>query len=49
MLAVLIRVFGPLSGTGYLLMIDLSAVGWMLAFALFTWVYWPVLSREKAT
>ena len=48
MLAVLIRVFGPLSGTGYLLMIDLSAGGWMLAFALFTWVYWPILSREKA-
>ena len=48
MLAVLIRVFGPLSGTGYLLMIDLSAAGWMLAFALFTWVYWPILSREKA-
>ena len=48
MLAVLVRVLGPLSGSGYMLMIDLSAAGWMLAFALFTWVYWPILSREKA-
>jgi uncharacterized protein involved in response to NO len=48
MLAVLIRVLGPLSGSSYLLMIDLSAAGWMLTFALFTWVYWPILSREKA-
>ena len=46
-LAVLIRVLGPLSGNSYILMIDLSAAGWMLAFALFTWVYWPILSRER--
>ncbi len=48
MLAVLVRVFGPLSGKNYMLMIDLSAAGWMLAFALFTWVYWPILSRARA-
>ena len=47
MFAVLIRVLGPLSGSSYLLLIDLSAAGWMLAFALFTWVYWPILSHEK--
>jgi len=45
MIAVLIRVLGPFSGENYLLMIDLSALGWMLAFAIFTWVYWPILSR----
>lgn len=45
MLAVLIRVLGPLSGGSYMLMIDLSAAGWMLAFGIFIWVYWPILSR----
>jgi len=48
MLAVLVRVLGPLSGQGYLMMIDISAMGWILAFALFTWVYWPILSRPRA-
>jgi len=47
MIAVLIRVLGPLAGTNYLLMIDVSAVGWMLAFAIFVWVYWPVLTRPS--
>jgi uncharacterized protein involved in response to NO len=28
-------------------MIDLSGAGWMLAFAIFTWVYWPILGRAK--
>jgi len=48
MLAVLVRVLGPLSGENYMHMIDLSATGWVLAFAIFTWVYWPVLSRPRA-
>ena len=48
MLAVLVRVLGPLSGQGYLVMIDTSAMGWILAFAIFTWVYWPVLSQPRA-
>ncbi len=48
MLATLVRVLGPLTGKSYLLMIDLSATGWMLAFAIFTWVYWPILSRPRA-
>jgi len=47
-LAVLVRVLGPLSGQGYMLMIDLSATGWILSFAIFTWVYWPILSRPRA-
>ena len=46
-IAVLIRVLGPLTGTSYLLMIDLSAAGWILAFAIFLWVYWPILTRLK--
>ena len=47
MIAVLIRVLGPLTAGNYLLMIDLSAAGWISAFAIFTWVYWPILSRKK--
>ncbi len=49
MLAVLARVLGPLTGGDYMLMIDLSASGWILSFAIFTWVYWPILSRPRAT
>ncbi len=47
MLAVVLRILGPLNTNNYMLMIDLSALGWMLAFGLFTWVYWPILSRTK--
>jgi len=47
MVAVLIRVLGPLSGQNYLMMIDLSAAGWILAFGIFVWVYWPILTRQK--
>jgi len=47
MIAVLIRVLGPLTGTNYLVMIDLSAAGWMLAFTIFVWVYWPILTRPS--
>lgn len=47
MLAVLIRVLGPLSAQDYLMMIDISALGWVLAFSIFTWVYWPILCRPR--
>jgi uncharacterized protein involved in response to NO len=47
MLAVLGRVLSPLTGNAYLAMIDFAAAGWMLAFALFTWVYWPILCRPR--
>ncbi len=46
-IAVLIRVLGPLSGKSYMMMLDLSAAGWMLTFAIFTWVYWPILGRAR--
>jgi len=49
LIVVLLRVLGPLTGSGYIVMIDLSAAGWMLTFAIFTWVYWPVLTGPKAT
>ena len=46
MIAVLIRVLGPLGGSGYLVMIDLAAAGWMLVFVIFSWIYWPILTRK---
>lgn len=45
MLAALVRVFGPLTGIDYLSLMDLAAAGWVLAYVLFCWVYWPILSR----
>ena len=48
MIAVVVRVLGPLSGKAYMLTIDVSATAWIFSFAIFTWVYWPVLSRPKA-
>jgi uncharacterized protein involved in response to NO len=47
MFAVLARVLGPLNGAVYMRMIDLSAMGWILSFAIFTWVYWPILTRPR--
>lgn len=46
-LAVIVRVLGPLTGSAYILMVDVSAAGWILAFSIFTWVYWPILSRPR--
>ncbi|NOR18622.1 MAG: hypothetical protein GQ538_00865, partial [Xanthomonadales bacterium] len=47
MLAVLLRVFGPLISSHYMLMIDLSASAWIVAFGIFVWIYWPILSRPR--
>jgi len=49
MTAILIRVLGPLTGINYRVIIDLSAAGWIAAFALFVWVYWPILTRTRNT
>jgi len=46
-LAVLIRVLGPMIFPDYLATVDLSATGWVVAFAIFVWVYWPVLTRPR--
>ncbi len=46
MLATAVRVGSGL-GANYLALIALSAAGWMLAFAIFVWVYWPVLTRPR--
>jgi uncharacterized protein involved in response to NO len=47
MIAALIRVLSPMTGESYLLMIDLSALAWVLAFVIFLWVYWPILAKRK--
>jgi uncharacterized protein involved in response to NO len=46
-IAVVIRISGPLSGRSYLAMIDLSAVGWIVAFAIYSRVYWPILTGPR--
>lgn len=45
--AVIARVLSQLNPSLYADMIDLSAMGWIVTFALFTWVYWPVLTRPR--
>jgi uncharacterized protein involved in response to NO len=45
--AVFVRVLSPLSSQ-YLVMVDVSAAGWIVAFGIFTWVYWPVLIGPRA-
>lgn len=46
--AVVVRVLGALAGDAYMRLVDASAAGWMIVFAIFTWVYWPILTRPKA-
>lgn len=51
MLAVAARVIGPVllpvTGNVYMRIVDLAASGWILAFVLFLWVYWPILTRPR--
>jgi uncharacterized protein involved in response to NO len=48
-IAVAIRVLSPLAGSAYQVMIDASAAGWMLAFAIFSIRYWPILTRQRVS
>jgi len=45
--AVVARVLSPLNSGLYIEMIDLSALGWIVTFAIFTGVYWSVLTRPR--
>ncbi len=45
--AVVARVLSPLNSGLYVAMIDLSALGWIVTFGIFTAVYWPVLTRPR--
>ncbi len=44
--AVLVRLSGAFL-PNYLMTIDLSATAWIAAFAIFVWVYWPVLIKPS--
>ncbi|UCG72347.1 MAG: NnrS family protein [Chromatiales bacterium] len=46
-LAVVARVLGPFSAGAYLTWIDVAALGWVVSFALFSWVYWPILTGPR--
>ena len=46
MLAVVVRVSSPWNAAQYLSMVNAAAAGWCLAFAIFLWVYWPVLTQS---
>ena len=45
--AVLIRIVSPWNAEAYLSMVNLAAAGWCLAFVLYLWVYWPILTRPR--
>ncbi len=45
--AVIVRILSPLNSGLYVAMIDLSALGWIVTFSIFTGVYWPVLTRAR--
>jgi uncharacterized protein involved in response to NO len=46
-LAAGLRITAPLTGAGYMALIDLSGAVWIAAFAIFSWVYWPILLRPR--
>jgi uncharacterized protein involved in response to NO len=46
-LAVIMRVLGPVFEDNALTLIDMSALGWIFTFAMFSWVYWPVLTGPR--
>ncbi len=48
-LTVATRLSGPLLGELYIQTVETAAIGWMLTFLLFFWVYWPVLTRKNPT
>ena len=47
-IAVAFRVASSFAGDAYLEMVDIAALGWMAAFGLFSWVYWPILTGPSA-
>ena len=47
--AALARVLAPLSDSHYTALLNLAALGWIVAWMLFLWVYWPVLCGSRVT
>jgi uncharacterized protein involved in response to NO len=46
-IAVVVRILGSISPVAYVELIDIAALGWIIAFAIFSWVYWPVLTGPR--
>ena len=44
---VLVRSLSPLATGWYLTLIDVAAAAWLVAFGLFTVVYWPILTQPR--
>lgn len=44
---VLVRIVSPLAPGAYLSLIDTAAMAWLIAFGLFTLVYWPILTQPR--
>ena len=47
-LAIVARLLGPLIGPQYMRSVEVAAVGWIVTFAIFIWVYWPILTQPRA-
>ncbi len=45
--AIVVRLLGAFS-SNYLVSVDISALGWIIAFGIFVWVYWPILIGPRA-
>lgn len=45
--AVVVRVLSSFAGGAYSGLVDMAALGWIVAFAIFSWVYWPVLTGPR--
>ncbi len=46
-LAVIARILSPWADGYYLQAVNLAAIAWCLAFAMFIWAYWPVLTKPS--
>lgn len=45
--AVLIRLAGALFTGSYQIFIDVAATGWMIAYAIYVGIYWPILTQPR--
>ncbi len=46
-LAIVVRIAGPLVGQYYMRSVEIAVIAWIAAFALYVWVYWPILTRPS--
>jgi len=45
--AVIIRLLGPFAGQQYMQSVEVAAGGWIATFAIFIWVYGPILTQPR--